>query len=475
MVCSGLCFFVILMVIVLHVNIIFSESIVTSSGSLPSDIECAQLFENDMKNLKLYTCKECKEISLSIGNQTNCVHLKQCWKYSELNDMDPGDIPDELQNLSFVEEALIARVHPIISVFKLKGHHQFGYRGNVINFVQDVNSFAKKLPHNIDDLQSIINITTCDKKNNVHNFTVRVAKVRKALIWLKANNPYYSDIDISNENLDKLPDNSNVGEKLITIPLDEDTDRKENIDIDQDDDESEFDETLNNIQESFIPNMEIPTQETLVKNHIDWPTMSQEAIDEFQTVGYIVCAFPTLFPYGKADLREHRIVEIKPAMYFKHLMKYHDQRFAKHATFRFFAYNSIMRWTAIADGNVFVKNNKDFKNITVEKLKNMIIENPNVLKKVMFQGSNLRGTRSYWYARGGELTDMVKQLGLPTIFLTLSCADGHWADLYRMLGRTNDLLTLSEKERRKLVQDNPHLVDMFFSYRVEAFIKHVSI
>ena len=67
----------------------------------------------------------------------------------------------------------------------------------------------------------------------------------------------------------------------------------------------------------------------------------------------------------------------------------------------------------------------------------------------------------------------MEQIGLPTIFLTLSCADGHWNDLYELL-TDKDVLLLTEKERRQLVQDNPHIVDSFFDHRVQSFIKNVS-
>lgn len=94
--------------------------------------------------------------------------------YTEANDMDPLDVPEELKQLTYVEEQLIARVHPLISVFKLSGHHQFGYRGNIINLPQDVKSFAKCLPHTIDDL-SLITIRTRNELKPT-DFNVRAGK-----------------------------------------------------------------------------------------------------------------------------------------------------------------------------------------------------------------------------------------------------------------------------------------------------------
>jgi len=66
-------------------------------------------------------------------------------KFSSNNDMDPGEVPEELQGLTELEEMLIARVFPVMSVYRLR-EGQHGYRGNVINFPQDVQEFATYLP-----------------------------------------------------------------------------------------------------------------------------------------------------------------------------------------------------------------------------------------------------------------------------------------------------------------------------------------
>ena len=42
-------------------------------------------------------------------------------KFSAANNMDPGEIPDELQGLTEIEEMLIAKIFPIVSVYCLRG------------------------------------------------------------------------------------------------------------------------------------------------------------------------------------------------------------------------------------------------------------------------------------------------------------------------------------------------------------------
>ena len=84
-----------------------------------------------------------------------------------------------------------------------------------------------------------------------------------------------------------------------------------------------------------------------------------------------------------------------------------------------------MRWSALNDGNIFVNRHSEFKNMSISELKEALKSNPRILDKMMFQSQNIRGTRAFWYARGQELLSMVGQIGLPTLFFTLSCADFH--------------------------------------------------
>lgn len=414
-----------------------------------------------------------------------CVHGKQnCRLYSADNDMDPGNVPPELDGLSYIEEQLIAKIHPIISVYKIQGH-QYGYKGNVVNFPQKVNELAKKLPHKISDINSIVTIR-CGNESKHADFRVRTKKVRDALRFLKKNNPYYYDIEISEDNLQLLPEDGNVYDEVegIDVTVNEDNKTEENIeDIDlsiqqenqAEDEMSDIDEDEANdeIVETFIPSLGQPSDEEKLNNILDWPTIQPTSINEFQTIGYVVQAFPCLFPYGKADLHTTRNQKVSAGNYFKHLMNFHDKRFAQHPRFRFFALNSLMRWTCLRNGSIFVKANEEFKDMDFNGLKEKLRQDPRFYKKIMIYNANIQGTKSYWYARGQELKSMIEQLTLPTLFFTLSSADFHWPDLYKVLAPNTDPNLISNGMRRKLIQENPAIVDSFFSTRVETYMTEV--
>jgi len=50
-------------------------------------------------------------------------------------------------------------------------------------------------------------------------------------------------------------------------------------------------------------------------------------------------AFPTLFPYGKADFDMPRSRTVTLAAYAKHMLKYQDGRFGRHPLFRYYMFN----------------------------------------------------------------------------------------------------------------------------------------
>ena len=51
-------------------------------------------------------------------------------------------------------------------------------------------------------------------------------------------------------------------------------------------------------------------------------------------------------------------------------------------------------------------------------------------------GTSLRGTRSYWAKCKAKLTDLLDQLGTPTIFFTLSATAMQWPDLHALMPGT---------------------------------------
>ena len=119
--------------------------------------------------------------------------------------MIPSSIPLELQNLTQIEEMLIARAPPIMRVHIRPGG-QRGYSGHCINLPQNVEELASSLPRVPKELPLII-LKVKGKEDTFRDVTVRREKVYKALLWLIDNNPLYQDVQINMISLNSLPEN----------------------------------------------------------------------------------------------------------------------------------------------------------------------------------------------------------------------------------------------------------------------------
>ena len=75
---------------------------------------------------------------------------------------------------------------------------------------------------------------------------------------------------------------------------------------------------------------------------------------------------------------------------------------------------------------------------------------------------------------------MFKQLGIPSYFLTLRCADLRWDELSFIINKLNnlglndeELKNFSYQERTKLLNENPVLVARHFQYKIQLFFKEL--
>jgi hypothetical protein len=82
--------------------------------------------------------------------------------------------------------------------------------------------------------------------------------------------------------------------------------------------------------------------------------------------------------------------------------------------------------------------------------------------------ANITNCDAYWFKRRCELESTIEQECDGTVFFTFSYADNHLHDLHRLMPG-NAAATAAEK--RAYVAKNPHLVDWYFSFRLDEFLK----
>ena len=121
----------------------------------------------------------------------------------------------------------------------------------------------------------------------------------------------------------------------------------------------------------------------------------------------------------------------------------------------------------LADGNFYIKHN--FGAVpTIDEYDMLSNESySNVMNKIQYYATNISGTNSYWYQIKQQLKSMLEQVGSPTIFFTLSCAEFHWPEFHDLFG---DVKISTNDSHRRNVVDYPHILDWFFTQCVEEFI-----
>ena len=194
-------------------------------------------------------------------------------------------------------------------------------------------------------------------------------------------------------------------------------------------------------------------------------------------------AFPTLFPDGKGDPTNQSILRDIPLQErIKHLLKFAEciddkwvYRFASHPRFLYWAFNMIQRKHILQQSGIFLKQNPGEAHLTIDELREMAdSNNANIfLSKISRYVGNIAGTNAYWNRVRDELKAIIINVGPPTLFFTFSSADMHWPELRALFraGNQNQNDNQTSEERRQNVINNPHMVDWFFTQRLESFVK----
>jgi len=173
-------------------------------------------------------CYECY-VSLERGN-IPCFALA--------NNMWIGRVPECLQTLTLVERLLIAKYFPTAYVIKLFpeqtgaahwDHSQLysGFKGSVSTYALDPKLVVSMIDGHILPappivLSATVAVTFITPSGKVEFcmpkiLHVRRRRVREALEWLKAHNPLYNDIVISEERLEMLPEDGIPDEICLNV------------------------------------------------------------------------------------------------------------------------------------------------------------------------------------------------------------------------------------------------------------------
>ncbi len=328
-------------------------------------------------------CLLCKDCQLAFSK-------KQIPKFSAANKMWIGDVPDELKNLTIVEEKLIAIYRHNTCVIKLQSPFrssstaQSALKGNAITFPQNVPNIASSLPLAMSTLCDTIKVIfigsrmpTRDQARKI--LTVRRQKVFNALQWLRQNNILYKNISINVENLNDLPNNdipeplwatreehSNINELVderegyVADPLIEAGGHGEQVDLGIIPmsvsgvlDVNGTSITSEDINYHLLQRLRANSSRssvTLVGKDLNDDNVvymiphGNKPANEYLNPNLLPGLYPTLFPYGLGGLEDSsRPVKVSIKDHVQYLLNYDDKRFEKHHSFVFIVFNMMQR------------------------------------------------------------------------------------------------------------------------------------
>ena len=151
-------------------------------------------------------------------------------------------------------------------------------------------------------------------------------------------------------------------------------------------------------------------------------------------------------------------------------------RFASHPRFSYWAFNMIQRKRILQQSGIFLKQNPGEAHLTIDELQEMAASNTaNVfMSKVPRYVGNIVGANAYWNRVREELKAIITSIGAPMLFFTFSSADMHWSELHALFKADSecDIGNYTSQIRQQNVINKPHIVDWFFTQRLESFVKH---
>ena len=446
---------------------------------------------------------------MSVNNEEWVCHTclsalreRKCPKLSVGNGFKWPNKPVEL-NLHQLEERLIALRIPFMQIRELPRGGQYSLKGNVINVPVDIQPTINCLPRPMDEnftvaiqLKKKLSYKTVDFKENV-----RPLRVLTALHWLMNNSKLYKNsgividddwfqevtesaeetvrefLGVSREQTNDKHSMDNEKQEQITskkdtnAPADYDSDHYSEIDAND-----------------HVGNIDTLVDDADIDNKCDKvytfaPGEGQHPLSLYNDKDAEYLCFPSIFCGQTPPSKEERIVPVHYSDIVKWELRSVDRRAAQSVPNIFFKHKKLQMKQISDKVNLAVRRcKKRGQKITAAEARDS-----NYLDKLVnldegyYIFRQLRNSPAYLEMRKKDIFAMIRQLSLPTWFMSLSAADTRWTDLLKMLAKLNDGIEYSEtelerltwQEKTKLVQKDPVTCSRYFDHRVQEFINTI--
>ena len=211
------------------------------------------------------------------------------------------------------------------------------------------------------------------------------------------------------------------------------------------------------------------------------PGEGQKPIPILTDEGFEVMCNPTKYPTGKFGLMAHRDKKLTVRKYFNQRLLDADGRFCKDVEYLLTVQYAVESKQVADDASIVLRQSKG-RLYRGKVLTAGIIQDHSVLLQMIQRDDaykflkNVRGSPAYFQRVQYEVLAMIRQLGIPTFFLTLSAADMQWPDVIQTIARQygvtftdEEVAALSFEEKSKWLRQNPLTAAQHFQYRLNTF------
>ena len=423
-----------------------------------------------------------------------------------------GKVPTQLQNLSFAEQLLVAKIrHNRCLVRVSSGMHKM--RANAITFANPIPKIYNILPPPLEEMDEVLAfIYTGPCKPTKSDFErtpllVRRNKVAAALEWLKLNHSDYLELEISYKNLDEYPEDGppvEVGYQYSTTNKDPESTAVNDMEAEEGTESGPCPFVVHGLTGEEFSTKSLKAIKAIALQHLTTGgnilAIGHEKQPQsiYKNPQLFPQMMPWLFPYGLGgignNLQQGRLSDIAHK---RHLLMYHDKRFQTDSHFILIAFNheqikeSTTAGYLLAEKPKFDNISKRLMDIDMEVLTDLITRMEGgervkaetdeeklcfqLIKDLDYVGGHVQGsTTSKKYMRN-EIWSQISFSGAPVWFITFSPADiMHPISLY--FADTQETFSptfRSYEERYVLIAHNPVAGARFFHFMCQMFIKHI--
>ncbi|XP_062584623.1 uncharacterized protein LOC134246317, partial [Saccostrea cucullata] len=446
--------------------------------------------------------------SLSSTNKEHiCVLCDKTMKNGKIpaqalaNNMNLTTVGAELSELNKLERHLVSPVIPFMKIVNLPKHTQKGIHGPVVSVRSDIRKVTTTLPRNISD-ESFIKMKLKRKLSfKGHHLYQEICpnRIFKALDFLKKRNPHFTEIEIKedifesgeylgdDENNSAL-DSSGSGEKGESEPVKEKSRNNEhtesNTNADYDDPDKEEEEESTEESQDSVPPLDTSLQPSDPAQYFAdenpnsifciAPAEGNTPLKVISTEGQ---AFPIHFPTGEKTYTDKRNTKISMKRYFNSRLFSSDPRFASDPEYIFFAQYTAELEEVFSSVSIAMRKTVDFSHLTSASFLDS-----SKMKKMLKKDEcyrflqTIRGSPAYWEKTMRDLFAMLKQLGIPTFFITFSAAERRWSEIIEAICLQQGLEVPLEPDWQQyynIINSNIVTATRMFDKRLHDFINQV--